>query len=68
MATTEAADSRTCSRLIVCHRVRPVTSAPLMARMAPPRGAITMAPMIDAVESWNRPNVATNDASVSRTM
>ena len=48
ITTTQPADSRTCRRLIVCQRVRPVTSAPLMARMAPPSGAMTIAPMIDA--------------------
>jgi hypothetical protein len=44
-----------------------VTSAPAKALSAPPRGATTIAPMIEATESWDRPNEAMNDARASRT-
>ena len=67
MAMTQIADSATWTIVRVCQRVRPVTRAPAMARIAPPSGAMTMAPMIEAVESWNRPKAATNEARVRRT-
>ena len=52
IATTAAAPNTTWRNVIHIHRVRAVTSAPANAMMAPPRGATTMAPMIDATESW----------------
>ncbi len=67
IATTHAADSRTCRSATPCQRARPVTSAPAMARMAPPSGAMTIAPMIEATESWNRPNDETRAARESST-
>ena len=50
--TTMSPPRATCRKLIVCQRVRPVTRAPAKAMIAPPRGATTIAPMIDATESW----------------
>jgi hypothetical protein len=67
IAMTQAADTATCTIVRICHRVRPVTRAPAMARIDPPSGAMTMAPMIDATESWKSPKAATNPARVSRT-
>ena len=52
MATTQSDPRSTCSPVIHCQWLRAVTSAPAKAMIAPPRGATTMAPMIEATESW----------------
>ena len=65
ITTTISAPSPTWSSVMPCQRSRPVTSAPANAMIAPPNGAITMAPMIEAVESWYRPKDAISPASAS---
>jgi hypothetical protein len=52
IATTPQAPTIASAPVIHCQRLRAVTSAPANAMIAPPRGATTIAPMIEATESW----------------
>ena len=65
IAHDQARPATTCTKVITIHAVARRHQSAAKATIAPPSGATTIAPMIEATESWYRPKDAMNAASVA---